>query len=66
MKRGEDPKGVIRDPNQVVHCYGGNIMLRIPPAPTQELDRKLLKATGLKVAQECLDNPPHVGLYNQE
>lgn len=66
VKRGEDPKGVIRNPDEVVHCYGGNIMLRIPAAPTKELDRKLLKATGLKVAQECLDNPPHVALYNQK
>jgi phenylpropionate dioxygenase-like ring-hydroxylating dioxygenase large terminal subunit len=63
VQRGEDPKGVDRENREVVHCFGGNTMVYLPPAATPEEDKKLLKATGLRVAKGYLKNPPHVNGY---
>ena len=54
VRNGQDPKGVSRIEGQVIPTYGHEQMLRIPPAPTPEEDKRLLRETGRRVAEEYI------------
>ena len=58
VERGEDPVGVYRDLKGVIPTSGNSSVVRIPPAPTPEQDKKLLQDTALRLAKRYLKTPP--------
>ena len=50
VQRGEDPFGILREPVARIPTYAQNTILRIPPAPTPQADRELLR----KVANDVM------------
>ena len=52
VQRGEDPKGINRNEGEIIPTYAHDRMLPIPPEPTREKDRQLLRDTGRKVAKD--------------
>jgi hypothetical protein len=49
VTQGGDPAGTGRPDGKVIRTYTQDLVLRIPPAPTPEADRRLLRATGRQV-----------------
>jgi hypothetical protein len=49
VQRGEDPKHVGLAKNGLINTFGQSTVLRVPPAPTVEADRALLREVGRKV-----------------
>jgi phenylpropionate dioxygenase-like ring-hydroxylating dioxygenase large terminal subunit len=43
VQRGQDPFGILREPVARIPTYAQNTILRIPPAPTPQADRELLR-----------------------
>ena len=60
VQKGEDPEGITRKEGDVISTYGNDTVKRIPPAPTPEADRKLLRETGWKWAQQYVKEHPSV------
>jgi len=58
VKSGKDPAGVVREDGAVIPTYCNNTVVRIPPAKTPELDKKLLRATGRRLAESYIQAPP--------
>ena len=58
VKAGGDPVGLFRDEPGIVPTYCNNTVLRIPPAATPELDKKLLRETGRRLAESYIAAPP--------
>ena len=61
VARGEDPKGLGRQSKMPLLTYSSDTVLRIPPSPTPEDDRRLLLKTGRMIADEFLRNHPTFG-----
>ena len=49
--------GLFRD-GAVIPTYCNDTVVRIPPAKTPELDKKLLRATGRRLAESYIAAPP--------
>ncbi|HSE92329.1 MAG TPA: aromatic ring-hydroxylating dioxygenase subunit alpha, partial [Methylomirabilota bacterium] len=49
VARGGDPPGADRPEGKVIRTFTQDVVLRVPPAPTPEADRRLLRATGRQV-----------------
>jgi hypothetical protein len=49
VAEGREPYGADRPDGKVVRTYTQDLVLRIPPAPTPEADRRLLRAAGRRV-----------------
>jgi nitrite reductase/ring-hydroxylating ferredoxin subunit len=49
VARGRDPYGTKRPEGTVIPTFTQDVVLRVPPAPSAEADRKLLRATGRSV-----------------
>jgi nitrite reductase/ring-hydroxylating ferredoxin subunit len=49
VARGEDPFGARRPGGTPVRTFAQDVVLRLPPAPTPEEDRRLLRRTGRRV-----------------
>ena len=63
VQKGQDPEGLYPKEAQegkVIPTYSGDTVLRIPPAPTPEEDKKLLRETGRMLAERYLKNPPNL------
>ena len=58
VEQGEDPFGVVREEGKIIPTYANDTVIRIPPAPTPEEDRKLLCETGRQVMEDYIKNPP--------
>ena len=58
IKEGQDPVGLFRDGGGVIPTYCNNTVVRIPPAKTEELDKKLLRETGRRLAEGYINAPP--------
>jgi phenylpropionate dioxygenase-like ring-hydroxylating dioxygenase large terminal subunit len=58
VKAGGDPAGLFRDGGAVIPTYCNDTVVRVPPAKTAELDRKLMRATGRRLADGYLEAPP--------
>jgi nitrite reductase/ring-hydroxylating ferredoxin subunit len=58
VQRGEDPPGLVRGPHAPIRTYSQDTILRIPPAPTPEQDRELLRQEGRKVAADYYVHNP--------
>ena len=57
VKAGKDPQGVFRR-DGVVPTYCNNTVIRLPPARTPELDKRMMRDTGMRLAQGYLSAPP--------
>ncbi|HEY3911989.1 MAG TPA: aromatic ring-hydroxylating dioxygenase subunit alpha [Stellaceae bacterium] len=58
VKAGEEPLGLVREDRGVIPTYCNNTVVRIPPAKTPELDKKLLRETGRRLAESYIAAPP--------
>ena len=58
VQRGEDPKGIRRDAVLPIPTYANETVMHIPPASSQESDRKLVAETGKRVIKNFLTVPP--------
>ena len=58
VQRGEDPQGLFREEGYVIPTYGNETVIRVLPAATPEEDAKLVRETGLRLAQGYLKHPP--------
>jgi nitrite reductase/ring-hydroxylating ferredoxin subunit len=57
-KSGNDPAGLFRGGDTVIPTYCNDTVVRVPPAETPELDKKLLRETGRRLAQSYLESRP--------
>jgi phenylpropionate dioxygenase-like ring-hydroxylating dioxygenase large terminal subunit len=58
VKAGNDPEGLFRASRGVIPTYCNDTVVRVPPADTEELDKKLLRETGRRLAEGYLQAPP--------
>jgi len=58
VKAGADPVGLFRDGDAVIPTYCNDTVVRVPPAKTTELDKKLLRETGRRLADGYIAAPP--------
>jgi hypothetical protein len=58
VKEGKEPEGYFRHAGPPIPTYCNNTVVRIPPAKTPELDKKLLRETGRRLAKTYLAAPP--------
>jgi phenylpropionate dioxygenase-like ring-hydroxylating dioxygenase large terminal subunit len=58
VKAGGDPEGLFRDGASAIPTYCNDTVVRVPPAKTPELDKKLLRETGRRLAEGYLKAPP--------
>ena len=57
VQNGEDPQGVHRKAGEVVRTYSSQTVLQLPPAPSPEADRQLLRDAAKKVADKYINDP---------
>ena len=50
--------GVVRDGGAVIPTYCNDTVLRVAPAKTPELDKKLMRETGRRLAEGYIAAPP--------
>jgi phenylpropionate dioxygenase-like ring-hydroxylating dioxygenase large terminal subunit len=55
---GREPTGLFRDAGAVIPTYCNDTIVCVPPAATPELDKKLMRETGRRLAQIYLREPP--------
>jgi hypothetical protein len=58
VQKGEDPKGIRRDAILPIATYANETVMHIPPASSQENDRRLVAETGKQVIENFLKVPP--------
>jgi nitrite reductase/ring-hydroxylating ferredoxin subunit len=58
VKAGDDPAGLCRDAGTVIPTYCNNTVVRLPPAADLARDKQLMRATGRRLAEGYLANPP--------
>ena len=58
VKSGSEPVGLFRDAGVVIPTYCNDTVVRVPSAETPELDKKLLRETGRRLAQRYIEAPP--------
>ena len=58
VKAGSEPVGLFRDGGGPIPTYCNDTVVRVPPAKTAELDKKLLRETGRRLAQGYIAAPP--------
>jgi hypothetical protein len=58
VKAGNDPVGLFRAGGAAIPTYCNDTVVEVPPANTPELDRKLLRETGRRLAEGYIKTPP--------
>ncbi|HEX5318802.1 MAG TPA: aromatic ring-hydroxylating dioxygenase subunit alpha [Stellaceae bacterium] len=58
VKAGQDPQALTREDGAMVATYCNNTVVRVPPAKTEELDKKLMRETGRRLARSYIQQPP--------
>jgi hypothetical protein len=58
VKAGNDPVGLFRKGGGAIPTYCNDTVVRVPPARTAELDTKLLRETGRRLAESYIEVPP--------
>ncbi len=58
VKAGNDPTGLFRNGGGVIPTFCNDTVVRVPPAKTPELDKKLLRETGRRLAEGYIEAPP--------
>ena len=59
VQQGEDPVGVVRETGKIVPTHGGDTVLRIPSAPSEEEDKKVMHKAARDMVYRYLKSPPH-------
>ena len=54
---GREPEGLLIQEGNIIPTYARNTVLRVPPAPTQDEDDKLLREGDMKLAEEFVNSP---------
>ena len=54
---GQDPLGGSREEPHAAPIYAHDRLVDVPPAPTKEEDKRLVRETGRRVAEEFIKNP---------
>jgi len=57
-RAGRDPDGLCREAGGVVSTYCNDTIVRLPPAGSEALDKKLMRETGHRLAEGYLKEPP--------
>jgi hypothetical protein len=57
VNAGSDPVGLFRD-GGLIRTYCNDTVVRVPPANSPELDKRLLRETGRRLAQGYIEAPP--------
>jgi hypothetical protein len=52
VEQGEDPKGLVREPNALMPVYANEILRRVPPAATPQEDQELPRQTSPAASEE--------------
>jgi nitrite reductase/ring-hydroxylating ferredoxin subunit len=55
---GRDPMGVFRGNGAVIPTYCNNTVMRIPPPASEAMDKELMRATGRRLVESYLREPP--------
>ena len=58
VRDGRDPQGLCRDPGAVTATYCNNTVVPLPAGATEAADKKMMRATGTRLAKSYLKNPP--------
>ena len=58
VQSGQSPNGLVTEGNEYLPTYANDTIIRVPEAPTEEEERKLLRETGREVAGDYINNPP--------
>jgi hypothetical protein len=58
VQAGEAPQGLCRKAGAVIPTYCNDTIVRVPPGPTPEEDRQLMRATGRSLAESYLKRSP--------
>jgi len=58
VRDGHSPAGLCGDEGTVVPTYCNNTVVRMPAAPSETADKKMMREAGLKLAKSYLENPP--------
>jgi phenylpropionate dioxygenase-like ring-hydroxylating dioxygenase large terminal subunit len=58
VRDGHSPAGLCGDEGAVIPTYCNNTVIRIPAAPSETADKKMMREAGLKLAKSYLENPP--------
>ena len=58
VKAGKEPVGLFREVDEPIPTYCNNTIVCVPPAKTPELDKKLLRETGRRLAEGYIQAPP--------
>jgi hypothetical protein len=58
VRDGHSPAGLCSDEGTVVPTYCNNTVMRMPAAPSDTADKKMMREAGLKLAKSYLENPP--------
>ena len=61
VREGREPDGLLQQSAPIIPTYANNTIIRLPEADTPSEDEKLIKETGLRLAEEFLKNPPLFG-----
>ena len=58
VQAGEAPPGLCLKAGAVIPTYCNDTIVHVPPGPTPEDDRQLMRATGRTLAESYLKQPP--------
>ena len=58
VEEGLDPEGLSREEGRVIPTYCNDTVVQVPPAATPEEDKKLMRETARRLAEEYLEDPP--------
>ena len=60
VERGQEPPGISHRRGKITPTYGGDTIIKVPSAATEEEDRKLALGLGRDLAKRHLEAPPHL------
>ncbi len=58
VRDGNDPAGVSREAGAVISTFCNNTVMHMPPAATEAMDKKMMRAAGMRLAKNYLSAPP--------
>ena len=58
VRDGSDPAGVFREPGAVIATYCNNTVMHMPAAPSEAMDKKMMRDAGMRLARSYLEAPP--------
>jgi phenylpropionate dioxygenase-like ring-hydroxylating dioxygenase large terminal subunit len=57
VQEGQDPQGLFRDAGAIIPTYCNDTVVAVPPAPTADEDRAVMRRTGRALAEAYLSRP---------